>query len=221
MLRQTRLSILCASALMASPLLAQTPSPPPPLDRQWLAGTWKLDKSGPPEDEKNWNRATRSTNRTSPTDGSGGSGTPPTPIPEIGNIASINQFGHTLIAPSDTLVLQVQPDAVTMRDDFREPMRYETTGRARTLEVLARYARSGGGFASAAQSFTVSVKTSWNGDALVQELWTRDLADIVRITRTFIPASEGRQMLLVIKVLQPKLKDPVKDIERLYVRQPS
>ena len=216
---RARLPLALLVPLLGS-LLEQTPSPPPALDRQWLAGTWKLDKSGPLEEEKNWNRQTRPTNRTTPADADGRSGGTPTPIPEIGNIASLNQFGHTLIAPSETLVFQVQPDAVTMRDDFREPTRYETNGRARTLEVLARYARSGGGFVSAAQSFTVSVKSSWNGDALVQEIWTRELSEIVRVTRTFILADSGRQMLLVIKVLEPKLKDPVKDIERLYVRQP-
>jgi hypothetical protein len=64
----------------------------------------------------------------------------------------------------------------------------------------------------------VSLKSSWNGDALVQEVWTRETREIVRITRTFIPFDEGRKMLLVIKVLEPKLKDPVKDIERVYVR---
>ena len=220
----TRLSVLCATALLASPLPAQTPSPPPAplaLDRQWLAGTWKLDKSGPPEEEKNWNRETRPTNRTTPADTKGGTGGRPAPNPDLDNMLSINTFGRTLIAVSETLVFQVQPDAVTMRDDFREPMRYETNGRARTIEVLAGTARNVGAGVGGPRSFTVSVKSSWNGDALVQELWTRETREIVRVTRTFIPADSGRQLLLVIKVLEPRLKDPVKDIERVYLRQPS
>ncbi len=32
---------------------------------------------------------------------------------------------------------------------------------------------------------------------------------------------DGRKMLFVIKVLEPKLKDPVKDIERVYLREKS
>jgi hypothetical protein len=36
-----------------------------------------------------------------------------------------------------------------------------------------------------------------------------------------MPFDEGRKMLFVIKVLEPKLREPVKDIERVYVRQPS
>jgi hypothetical protein len=214
---EARLSLSLIALLLGASLFAQSAAPPVPApNRDWLAGTWKLDRSGPPEDEKNWNRQTRPTNRTTPADAGKGSGGMPAPIPDRDNIASINTFGLTLIAASETLVFQVQPDAVTMRDDFREPMRYETNGRARTMEVLAGSARSVA--VSAPRSFTVSLKSSWNGDALVQEVWTRETREIVRITRTFIPFDEGRKMLLVIKVLEPKLKDPVKDIERVYVR---
>ena len=217
---RARLSLAVIVLLAAASLFAQTPSPPPAFDRQWLAGTWKLDTSGPPEEEKNWNRETRPTNRTTPA-ADGRSGGRPAPIPDVDNILSINTFGRTLIAVSETLVFQVQPDAVTMRDDFREPMRYETNGRARTIEVLAGTAKNVGIGVGGPRSFTVSVKSSWNGDALVQEIWTRETREIVRVTRTFIPADGGRQLLLVIKVLEPRLKDPVKDIERVYRRQPS
>jgi hypothetical protein len=218
---RARLSLTLIALLLGGSPFAQTSSPPPALDRQWLAGTWKLDKSGPPEDEKNWRRPDRVKSDKGLPDGRGGTATTE-PAPEWGKVVSLNSFGRKLIAPSEMLVLQVHPDAVTMRDDFREPTRYGGAGRSTSFEVVERYARSTGTwYVSPPRSFTVSAKSSWNGDALVQELWTRDLNEIVRITRTFIPASERREMLFVIKVLEPKLKDPVKDIERLYVRQPS
>ena len=219
-----RLSLTLIVLLAAASLFAQSALPTAPASsQQWLAGTWKLDRSGPPEEEKNWKRATSQTNRTTPADrdGRGGGATDlqgTTALQERSNILSLTTFGRTLIAPSETLVFQVQPDAVTMRDDFREPTRYETTGRSRAMEVLAGTARSIGMSASHSMSMTVSAKSSWNGSALVQEIWTRDTREIVRITRTFIPYDEGRKMLLVIKVLEPKLKDPVKDIERVYAR---
>jgi hypothetical protein len=123
---------------------------------------------------------------------------------------------------SETLAITVEPKAIIIDDDFREPTRYDATGRKTSMEVVRSYSRSTGSwYVSPPRSMTVSVKSSWNGHALVQELWTRDLQEIVRVTRTFIPFDEGRKMLLVIKVLEPKLKEPVKDIERVYVRQPS
>jgi hypothetical protein len=208
---------LIAAALLA-PLAPAQPQAPPVPDRQQLSGTWKLDASGPPEDEKNWNRVPSQTNRTNPgaTTDARNRATGADARQQSEGVYSLRTFGRTLIAPSVTLAIQVQPDAVTIHDDFREPMRFETTGRARTMEVLPGTARSVG--MNTLRSMTVSAKVSWNGAALVQEVWTRDTSEIVRITRTFIPFDEGRQMLLVVKVLEPKLKDPVKDIERAYVR---
>lgn len=211
-------SLTLLALLLGASLSAQS-APPSTVDRQWLAGTWKLDVSGPPEDEKNWHRPDRVKGGNRPADGSEPAGG--TLVPEWSKVWSLNTFGRTLIAPSETLAFQVQSDAVTMRDDFREPTRYETTGRSRAMEVLAGTARSIGMSAAHSMSMTVSVRSSWNGAALVQEIWTRDTREIVRITRTFITYDEGRKMLLVIKVLEPKLKEPVKDIERVYLRQPS
>lgn len=208
----TRLSFLCATALMASPLLTQTPSPLPSLDRQWLTGTWRLDRSGPPEDEKNWKR---------PTGQRGPDGTGVKPIPEFWGTYSVNTFGQTLIAPSETLALQVEGDAVTIGDDFREQTHFDPGG-ASSLKVVTRRAyTTAAGWLEPPSSITVRVKTSWQGDTLSQELWTRDLGEIVRLTRTFLRADGGRQMLLVIKVLEPKLKEPVKDIQRVYAKGPG
>ena len=207
-----RLSLTLAVLLLGGSLFAQSPAS----NRQQLTGTWKLDKSAPPEDEKNWKRPDRRKVENPVEAALWPTGT--APAPEWGKVTSISRFGRTLIAPSETVVFQVQPDSATMRDDFREPTRYETNGRARTIEVLAGSAQPRGAFGSPSGSFTVSVKTSWNGDAFVQELWTRDLTELVRVTRTFISFDEGRKILLVIKVLEPKLKEPVKDIERVYLR---
>jgi hypothetical protein len=198
-----------ALLLFRLPTLAQTQTPQPPAaDRQWLAGTWTLDRSGPPEDEKNWNR---------PTGRASAAGVKP--IPDFGGTYSVNTFGRTLLAPSETVVLAIQGIAVTIADDFREPTRFDTTGRTDSFKVLTQRARSTGTwYLSPPRSMTVRAKSSWSGNALVQELWTRDLSEIVRITRTFIPADSGRRMLLALKVLEPKLQNPVKDIDRPYRR---
>jgi hypothetical protein len=203
---------------MAPPLLAQTPTPPPALDRQWLAGTWKLDKSGPPEDEKNWNRFAVVPKGTPPPVGPPSGGT--NARQERETTHSLRCFGEKLMIGSDSLVIGVGPGAITIDDDFREPTRYGTS-QTTTIQVATDRIRKDIVPQCLVSSFDVRIKTSWNGDALVQELWTRDLLEIVRITRTFIPVPDGRKMLLVIKVLEPKLKEPVKDIERVYVRQPS
>ena len=214
---RARLSLTLIVGLVGGPLLAQ--SAPPSANRQWLSGAWKLDKSGPPEDEKNWNRAPKLSPATAP-DGSGRPAVMPPRIPDSNKVYSIMWFGLKLISASETLAVDVQQDGIMLRDDFREPTRFETTGRAMTMNVLMSYARGSpdNWFVPPPRSFTASVKSSWKDDALVQELWTRDLSEIVRITRTLIPFDEGRKMLFVIKVLEPKLKEPVKDIERGYVR---
>ena len=200
---------------MASPLLAQTPASPAALDRQWLAGTWTLDKSQPPEDEKNWNRLPKlppgTPNPTGPAnDGTNGS-------QERARASSLIFFGRTLIAPSETVKLVITSDMVTIEDDFREATSFAPRDTV-SLKVVTRPARKESLWVTPPRTITVKVKTSWKDGALAQELWTRDTSEIVRITRTFIPFDDGRQMLFVIKVLEPKLKPPVKDIERVYVR---
>lgn len=199
---RVRLSVTLLVLLLGGSLFAQsTTSVTPEPNRQRLAGTWTLDKSWPPEDRKNWDRWVEPKGPFTVT---------VRPIGTVGpmnyeksHLASLSIFGSKLIVESETLVIKVEPDGVTIDDDFREATRFSTTGQTGAIH---------------AQRMKVSVKSSWNGDALVQELRTRDLAEIVRITRTFIPFEEGRKMLFVIKVLQPKLKDPVKDIERVYLR---
>jgi hypothetical protein len=239
----TRLSILCATALIASPLLAQTPSPPPALDRQWLNGTWKLDKSEPPEDRRNWDRVPAAKappayvpcpdlNPPREMDGSRAPAVPCKPAGgvrgpnevgrrnyEASHLYALRDFGQRLFMPSNELVLSVAGDAVTLSDDFREPTLFRADRKATTLQVVLRYARiAESGIKIPPRTMRVSVKTWWDGDALRQEIWTRDLSEIVRITRTFLRADSGRQMLLVTKVLEPKLKEPVKDLERLYLK---
>lgn len=215
---QARLSFTLTVVLFGGSLSAQ--SPPPAVDRQWLTGTWKLDTTGPPENEKNWNRVPSQTNRTNPTTPNRPEGTTGTTArQQQEGVYSLRTFGRTLITPSEMLVIQVQPDAITIRDDFREPTRYDTNGRSRSMEVLGGASPTVG--MSGPRSMTVSTRSSWKGSALVQEVWTRDTSEIVRITRTFIPFDEARRMLIVIKVLEPKLKDPVSDIERVYIRQLS
>ena len=136
---------------------------------------------------------------------------------ETKRLHSLRCFGQQLIIGSEALAIRVGPDAITIDDDLREPTRY-AAGQTTTIKVGTGQTVRGIVPQCLVSSIKVSVKTSWNGDALVQELWTRDLLEIVRITRTFMPYDEGRKMLLVIKVLEPKLKDPVKDIERVYLR---
>jgi hypothetical protein len=119
----TRLSILCATALIASPLLAQTPSPPPALDRQWLAGTWKLDRSGPPEDRTAWTQPS-----TQP-------GVRPQDIYEFYRIGSLRGFEQKLMIESEALVISIGPDAIIINDDFREPTRY-TTNQDTSIRVV-------------------------------------------------------------------------------------
>jgi hypothetical protein len=205
---------LIALLFGGAPFAQSAPAPASVPNRQWLTGTWKLDTSGPPEDEKNWNRLQKPSPGTPFPTAPANDGTNGRQLRE--DISSLHAFGRTLIAPSENLVVEVMPDAITIRDDHREPTRYETTGRSTTMKVLWRMWATG-----PPNSMTVSARSSWNGNAFVQELWTRDLFSIVRVTRTFMPFDEGRKMLFVIKVLEPKLREPVKDIERVYVRQPS
>jgi hypothetical protein len=208
--------------LLGGSLVAQSspPSAPAP-NRQWLAGTWKLDKSGPPEDRKNWDRQVPPIRP--PKDGDDGI----RGVNEVGprdyeasHVGSLRCFGHKLMIESEALVISVGPDAITIDDDLREPTRYAIS-QATTIRVVTGQIGQRTLPGCPVWSMNVRVKTSWNGNALVQELRTRDLAEIVRITRTFIPVPDGRRMLFIIKVFEPKLKEPVKDIERLYVRQPA
>ena len=216
-----RLWLTLIVPLLGASLFAQSapPSAPAP-NRQLLTGTWKLDHTGPPEDRRNWDRYVPPT---PPKDGSN----PIRGVNEVGprnyegsHIISLMVFGRMMLIESEMLAITLAPGAIVIDDDFREPTSYETNGRATTINVLRSYARGSPDhwYVSKPKAIKVSVKSSWNGDALAQELWTRDLEEIVRITRTFTPFDEGRKLLLVIKVLQPKLKNPVKDIERVYLR---
>jgi hypothetical protein len=126
---------------------------------------------------------------------------------------TLTGFGRTLIAQSKQFVIQVSPPAsVTIASDFLEATRYSTSGDTDTIRVNL-------GFGARQPYFErVKVRTGWRETSLVQTLSSETGGVGFKMTRTFLPTADGRQLFLIIQVLAPTLKPPVADITRTYVR---
>jgi hypothetical protein len=196
-------------------------------DRSLLTGTWQLDESGPPENEKNWRRRIQPIEsvepclQIAPRQELDGSRAPSEPCPQAhgvaardrGGVVILQTLGKTLIAPSLTLTLQIDAKAVTITDDSRAPTSFALGWRGHRLEVpISRTYPS-----RRSPYITAVVKTRWQDDALVQDLAASYLSDF-KMTRVFKPADAGRRLLMLIQVKTPKLTPPVAAITRVYVR---
>ena len=223
------MSRLLIAVLMAcvSGLLLEAQSKPA-VNRSHLDGNWQLEAALVPENPKNWQRPIKPASMDSrlapciqpspqrvPSEVSGVLEPCLQQWGPVGNtdpIRTLITYGRTLIAESVKLSVSAGPTAITIGDDFFAPTAF-TIGSYRLAVPTIRTVQP-----SRTHFSTVTVKTRWEGEALVQDLSATSFGDF-KLRRVFKLAEDGKRLLMLIHLEKPKIKPPVEDMTRAYVRE--
>jgi hypothetical protein len=194
-------------------------------DRSAIAGTWRLDEAQSTLRTENWHDRLKARSPGAPClptltrpgepvtyDCRSPYQPPFAGPPNVMGESALATFGHPLLDASPTLTIAVGASSVTIGGELLETRTYATSGKPEKLDVIVHHS------ARWPSTRPVRIVTQWVGTTLVQEKKSAYSGTAVAMTETYLPSENGEQLFVMIDVLKPVLKPPVKPIRRVYVR---